>query len=85
MSDIFDAISPEYRAIIVEELERRNPALLAELRSAQAPTNDQSDGVVDALYAAMAENYGPGHDPNQRGKDIDNAIGAYLMAWPIYR
>jgi hypothetical protein len=77
MSDILDAISPE--------LARRNPALLAQLRGTRAPTNDQSDAVVHAPYEAMSENYGPRYVPNQRGKDIDNAIGAYLLAWPIYR
>jgi hypothetical protein len=85
MSSVLDAVPPEHRAVIMEELAQRNPSLLAELDAAEAPTNDQSDAVVEALYAAMSENYGPGHDPNQRGKDIDNAIGAYLLAWPINR
>lgn len=85
MSNVFDAISPEFRALIVEELARRNPDLFDELRKTQAPTNDQSDAVVDALFHAMSEHFGPGHIPDERGKAIDNAIGAYLVAWPIYR
>jgi hypothetical protein len=31
------------------------------------------------------EHYGPGHEPDERGKAIDNAIGDYLLAWPINR
>jgi len=85
MSDVLDAIPADHRALIEEELAHRRPALLAELRSSQKPTNDQSDAVVDALSDALSENYGPGHIPNDRGKAIDNAIGAYLLAWPIYR
>jgi hypothetical protein len=85
VSNVFDAIPPEPRALIVDELTRRNPDLLEELRAAQEPTNDQSDTVVDVLYGAMSENFGPGHIPNERGKAIDNAIGQYLLAWPIYR
>ncbi|WP_186241346.1 hypothetical protein [Mycobacterium simulans] len=85
VSDIFDAISPEFRTVIVEELTRRNPALLAELRGTQKPTSEQSDAVVDVLYHALSANFGPGHIPNEYGKIIDNAIGAYLLAWPIYR
>lgn len=61
MSNVVDAIPPEQRALIVEELTRRNPALLAELRGAQKPTNDQSDAVVDVLIDALSANYGPGH------------------------
>jgi transposase InsO family protein len=34
------------------------------------------------LIAALRENYGPGHIPNEYGKTIDNAIGAYFTAWP---
>ena len=85
MSNVFDAISPESRAVIVEELTHRNPALLAELRSIQEPTNDQSDAVVDLLVSAFSENFGPDQVPNERGLAIDRAIGSYLLAWPIYR
>ncbi len=85
MSKVLNAVPPEARALIVAELERRNPGLLATLREAQQPTNDDSDAVVDVLIDALSENYGPGHIPNEYGKAIDNAIGAYLLAWPIYR
>ncbi|MHA7653669.1 hypothetical protein ACX9NE_28165 [Mycobacterium sp. ML4] len=85
VSNVLDAIPPDPRALIVEELTRRSPALLAELRATPQPTNEQSDAVVDVLYGAMSENYGPGHIPNEYGKAVDNAIGAYLLTWPIYR
>lgn len=85
MSNVLDAISPGSRALIVDELTRREPTLLADLREAPEPTNDQSDAVVDALYVAMSENYGPGHIPNEYGLAIERAIDAYLEAWPIHR
>ncbi|MDT5051176.1 MAG: hypothetical protein QOJ56_512 [Mycobacterium sp.] len=85
MTNVFDAISPEFRTIIVQELKGRNPALFNELHEASEPTNDQSDAVVDVLGDALSANYGPGHIPNEYGKLIDNAIGAYLLAWPIHR
>jgi hypothetical protein len=85
VSNVLDAISPEPRAVIEEELARLDPVLLAELRGTKEPTSDQSDAVADTLYLAMSENFGPGHIPNDRGKAIDNAIGAYLLVWPINR
>jgi hypothetical protein len=85
MSNVLDAIPPAHRTVIVKELARLNPDLLAELRGAQEPTNEQSDALVDTLIRAMSENFGPGHIPNERGKAIDNAIGAYLLEWPIFR
>jgi hypothetical protein len=82
VSNVLDAIPPEPRALIVEELTRRNPDLLAELRGTQNPTNDQTNAVVRLLIHVLSENYGPGHIPNEYGKAIDNAIGAYYLAWP---
>jgi hypothetical protein len=85
MNNVFDAISPDFRNVIVEELKRRDPSLLEELSENPVPTNAQSDAVVNLLIDALSANYGPGHIPNNYGKIIDNAIGAYLMAWPINR
>jgi hypothetical protein len=64
VSNVLDAIPPEFRTVIVEELKRRNPDLLEELCGTQEPTNDQSDAVVDTLYHALSANFGPGHIPN---------------------
>lgn len=85
MSNVLDAVPSEPRALIAEELTRRNPDLLTELRAAQEPTNSQSDAVVNALSYALSANYGPGHVPNDYGLAVERAIDAYLEAWPIYR
>lgn len=83
MINVLDAIPAEPRAIIEKELDNRNPDLLAKLRGSREPTNDQSNAVERALIRALSENYGPGHIPNEYGKAIDNAIGAYFVAWPM--
>jgi hypothetical protein len=85
VSNVLDAIPDEARVLIVEELERRNPALLAALRTADQPTNEQSDAIVNALSYALSANYGPGHMPNEYGLAVERAVDAYLEAWPIYR
>jgi hypothetical protein len=86
VSDVLDAIPDHPRALIIDELERRNPALLAELRSAQKPTNDQSDDLVLGVLApAFRENFGPDYAPNEYGLAVEAAIDAYLDAWPIHR
>lgn len=86
MSNVLDALPPESRTLIVDELTHRNPTLLAELLRTEEPTNDQSDTVVlGVLSAALGETFGPGHVPNEYGLAIERAIDAYLEAWPIYR
>lgn len=86
MSKVLDAIPDDARVLIIEELERRNPSLLAELRTTDQPTNEQSDGVVLGVLApALRENFGPEYVPNDYGQAVERAIDAYLEAWPIYR
>lgn len=86
MSSVLDAIPDHARALIIDELERRDPTLLAELRTADKPTNEQSDGVVLGVLApALRENFGPDYVPNEYGLAIERAIDAYLETWPMYR
>jgi hypothetical protein len=86
VSNVLGAIPHQARVLIIEELKRRNPALLAELVTTKKPTNDQSDGVVlGTLAPALRENFGPDDVPNEYGLAVERAIDAYLEAWPIYR
>jgi hypothetical protein len=86
VSNVFDAVPDEARLLIIEELERRNPVLLEELRRSVKPTTAQSDGLVlGVLAAALRENFGPEYVPNERGRAIERAIDAYLEAWPVQR
>ena len=45
MSNALDAVPAEARAVIVDELTHRDPALLADLRGAQEPTTEQRVAV----------------------------------------
>jgi hypothetical protein len=60
VNNALDAIRDVARVLIVEELQRCNPALLAELRTTDKPTNEQSDAIVNALSYALSANYGQG-------------------------
>ena len=85
VTNVFEAIPVDFRHIIVDELKSRNLGLFEELSQNSAPTNAQSDEVLNLLMDALSANYGPGHIPNEYGKAIDKAISAYLLAWPINR
>jgi hypothetical protein len=85
MNNVLDAVPSDHRALIVDELKRRNPDLVKELCDAERPTNSQSDAIVKTLSYALSANYGPGHMPNEYGLAVERAIDAYLEVWPIYR
>ena len=80
MNNVLDAISPKRRAVIIDELTRQNPTMLAELRAAQEPSSEQTRAVVDVLIIEMMNNFGPDCQPNDRGRAIEKAIGAYYSA-----
>lgn len=85
VSNVFKRIPDEARLLIIKELERRNPALLLELRTSAKPTNAQSDAVVGVLAPALQETFGPDYAPNEYGLAVERAIDAYLEAWPRQR
>lgn len=85
MSNTLDVISPEARAVIVDELTRRDPALLADLRDAQEPTAEQRDAVERHLASAVINNMDADWTPNEHGLAVERAVGAFLEAWPSHR
>jgi hypothetical protein len=85
VSNTLDAIPAEARAVIVDELTRRDPALLAELRNTQEPTTEQSDAVNRLLASAIIENMGPDWTPNEHGLAVERAVTTYFEVWPTYR
>ncbi len=85
MTNTLDAISPESAAVIVDELARRDPALLAELRSTQEPSTQQRAAVNRLLARAVIKSFGPDWTPNEHGLAVERAVKAFLEVWPIYR
>jgi hypothetical protein len=85
VSNVLDAIPAEARAVIVDELTRRDSALLAELRNRQEPTAEQSDAVNQLLASAIIENMGPDWTPNEHGLAVERAVTTYFEVWPLYR
>jgi hypothetical protein len=85
MSNTLDAIPAEARAVIVDELNRRDPALLAELRGGQEPTTEQSDAVNLLLAKAIIESLGPDWTPNEHGLAVEHAVTTFFEVWPRRR
>jgi hypothetical protein len=86
MSNTLDTIPAEARAVIVDELTRRDPALLAELRGTQEPSTKQRDAVERLLAIAVINNMG-GTDwtPNEHGLAVERAVKIFREVWPRHR
>ena len=83
--DALDALPPEARAVIVDELTRRDPALLAALRDVREPTTEQSDAVNRLLASAIVESMGADWAPNEHGLAVERAVKTFLEVWPTRR
>lgn len=82
--NVIEGMPAEYRSIFVEILGRRDPELLSAL-SVGEPSREQREAVEDILADEFTDNLGPGHEPTARGALIDDALGAFLLRWPIER
>lgn len=80
--NVIDEIPEPHRSTIVEVLADKNPELLRTLRGSTVPTLAALETVADTFIDALSEHYGPGHEPDEAGKRIDNALGAFLTRWP---
>jgi hypothetical protein len=80
-----DAVPAEARAVIVDELTRRDPALLADLRGTQEPTTEQRDAVERLLASAVINSMGADWTPNEHGLAVERAVKTFLEVWPMHR
>lgn len=85
MSNALDAVPAEARAVIVDELTHRDPALLADLRGTQEPTTEQRDAVERLLASAVINSMGPDWTPNEHGLAVERAVKTFLEVWPTHR
>jgi hypothetical protein len=85
VSNALDAVPAEARAVIVDELTHRDPALLADLRGTQEPTTEQRDAVERLLASAVINNMGADWTPNEHGLAVERAVKTFLEVWPSRR
>jgi hypothetical protein len=80
--NVVDEIPEPHRSTFITVLAVRDPRLLATLRNSVLPTADEWRAVMDTFTFAFSEYLGPGHEPDETGKKIDNALGAFMTRWP---
>jgi hypothetical protein len=85
VSNALDAVPAEARAVIVDELTHRDPALLDDLRGTQEPTTEQRDAVERLLASAVINNMGADWTPNEHGLAVERAVKTFLEVWPTRR
>jgi hypothetical protein len=83
VSNVLDSLPAQYRPLFTEVIGGEDRALLASLSTRDEPSRDERLAVLDILSNEFSRNLLPDDEPTQRGRDIDDALGAFLLRWPL--
>lgn len=83
MSNVIDSLPPELQDVFSAVLDEHDSDLLNSLRASSEPSQDQRLAVEDILSDAFSEHVGDDGEPTDRGRLIDDALGKFLLLWPI--
>lgn len=83
MTNVVEALPAEVQTVFVDVLAERDAALLSSLRTQTEPSREERATVEELLSDEMSKHLGPDYEPTDRGRAIDDAIGAFLTRWPI--
>lgn len=82
-STVVDSLPAEYRQIFVDVIRVRDANLLAALLNQGTPSIEEREAVEDVLSTEFSNHLSSDGEPTERGVAIDNALGAFLLRWPI--
>jgi hypothetical protein len=83
VSDVLDTLPAQYRSLFIKVIGEEDGALLASLGSHDEPSQEERRAVLDILSTEFSRNLRTDDEPTERGRDIDNMLGAFLLRWPI--
>ena len=74
-------LMPLFRGVLA----RDDPALLESILASGDPTIEERERVLMVLAREFTSNLRPDYEPTERGKQIDDLLGKFLMQFPIER
>ena len=83
MSTVVDSLPAEYQPVFAEVIGEKDADLLHALLGHDAPSRDERVAVMNIMSTGFCRHLRPDDEPTDRGRDIDNALGAFLSRWPI--
>jgi hypothetical protein len=84
VSNVLDALPSQMRSLFAEIIGGTDANLIAQLEAEEEPTLEERGQVEDILSGEFCRSGLRSDDePNDRGKLIDDLLGAFLLRWPI--
>jgi hypothetical protein len=85
VNDRLPGIPRDLMPIFHEVLGEHDPDLLQSVLSSANPTLDERERVMDILADEFVRHLRPDYEPTERGKQIDDLLGKFLLQFPIER
>lgn len=83
VSDVIDSLPAEMRDLFVDVIGTQDSGLLSSFRAHAEPTQSERKAVEKILSDEFSRHLNPDYEPTERGRAIDNLLGAFLVRWPI--
>ncbi|MGD0881688.1 MAG: hypothetical protein ABSB09_08995 [Acidimicrobiales bacterium] len=85
VTNVVDSLPSQLRPLFVEIVGAADPELLGSLRSHAEPTPDEIKAVQDVLSYEFTRCLQPDDEPTERGRQVDDLIGAFVLRWLIQK
>lgn len=85
MTTVLDSLPEKFRSLYMREIGERDPELLTRLLNSSEPSRADRVAVEDILSSSFMKQLNADYSPTPTGAEIDNALGAFLLRWPIER
>ncbi|TWG08440.1 hypothetical protein [Saccharopolyspora dendranthemae] len=83
MNNVIDSLPPELQGVFIAVLREYDSGLLKSLRTSSEPSQDEREAVEEILSDAFSEHRDADGEPTDRGRLIDDALGKFLLRWPV--
>lgn len=83
MTSVIDSLPARMRELFADVISAHDSGLLAALMSHEVPSVDEQGVVENILSNEFSSELGEDWEPSDRGKQIDDMLGAFLLRWPI--
>jgi hypothetical protein len=83
VTNIVESLPEHMRELFAEVIGAHDPVLLSRLTSHDEPTLSERLAVEDILATEFSTGLRGDWEPTDRGRRVDEILGAFLLKWPI--
>ena len=84
MNNVVESLPSDMRPLFAEVVGAANPGLLTALMSHDEPSAAERVAVHEILSTEFMRNLDADYQPTDRGRQLDDLLGAFLTRWEIH-